>query len=195
MDEKKIGYKDILHQKEYLKMIIASMINRFGDSIDEIAFSWIVYELTGNAAWSAVIFGMNKVPSVLFPPLTGVWVEGRNKKKIMIWTDLIRAACVAFVATSYIAGFLQAWMLLIFTFIISTVEAFRGPANTALTPYILKRDYYAYGMSLMSTMSTIVELVGIAAAAGIIAIIGSAGAIYVDMATFILSAAIIVFVK
>lgn len=191
----KIGYKDIFKQKEYMKMIVAALINRFGDSIDAIASTWIVYELTGSAVWSAVIFGVNKVPSVFVTPLAGAWVEGRNKKAIMIITDLIRAVCVAFVASGYLLGFLQPWMLLVTTCIISTVEAFRGPAGSALTPRVLQAEYYEYGMSLMSTFSSVTELAGTMAAGGIIAVIGAAGAIYLDMATFLLSALIICFVN
>ena len=71
----KIGYKDIFKQKEYMKMMVAALINRFGDSIDAIASTWIVYELTGSAVWSAVIFGVNKVPSVCVTPLAGAGVE------------------------------------------------------------------------------------------------------------------------
>lgn len=192
--KEKIGYKEIFQQKEYMKMIIAALINRFGDSVDAIASAWIVYELTNNAAWSAIIFGINKVPSVLITPFAGAWVEGRKKKTIMIGTDMIRALCVAFMATGYLMGFLQAWMLIITSFIISTAEAFRGPASTALTPKILEKEYYEYAMSLMSTLSTIVELIGTAMAAGIIAWLTTAGAIYLDMATFLLSALIILFV-
>lgn len=189
--QQKAGYRIILKQTEYMKMMIASLINRFGDSIDAIATTWIIYELTGSAAWSAVVFGMNKVPSVLVTPLAGAWVEGRNKKQIMIITDLIRAACVAFVASGYLFGYLQAWMLVATTLIISTAEAFRGPAGTALTPQVLKMEYYEYGMSLVSTLSSVTELVGTMAAAGIIAIFTAAGAIYIDMITFLLSALII----
>ena len=187
----KIGYKDIFRQKEYMKMIIAALINRFGDSVDAIASAWIVYEVTGNAAWSAVIFALNKIPTVLVTPFAGAWVEGRNKKNIMVVTDIIRAICVAIVATGYVFNFLSAWIIALTTLTISTVEAFRGPANTALTPKILEKKYYEYGMSLMATLSTVVELVGTALAAGIIAVIGTAGAIYLDMLTFILSAVII----
>lgn len=189
--QQKAGYRIILKQTEYMKIMIASLINRFGDSIDAIATTWIIYELTGSAAWSAVIFGMNKVPSVLVTPLAGAWVEGRNKKKIMMITDLIRAACVAFVASGYLFGYLQAWMLVATTLIISTAEAFRGPAGTALTPQVLKMEYYEYGMSLVSTLSSVTELAGTMAAAGIIAIFTAAGAIYIDMITFLLSALII----
>lgn len=192
---KKISYKDVFCQTEYMKMIIAALINRFGDSVDAIATTWIVYEITGSAAWSAIIFGINKVPSILITPFAGAWVEGRNKKRIMVITDFIRALCVAIVATSYLLGFLNAGLLVLTTFIISTAEAFRGPANTALTPKVLEEKYYEYGISLMSTICAVVELIGTAAAAGIIALIGTAGAIYVDMITFLLSAFIIMLVN
>ena len=43
----------------------------------------------------------------------------------------------------------------------------------------------------MSTFSSVTELAGTMAAGGIIAVIGAAGAIYLDMATFLLSALII----
>ena len=67
--EKGIGYKDIFRQKQYMKMILAQLINRFGDSIDAIAFSWIIYEITNNAMWSAIIFGINKLPSTSYHPV------------------------------------------------------------------------------------------------------------------------------
>lgn len=193
--ENKIGYRDIFRQTEYMKMMVAALINRFGDSIDAIASVWIVYEITGNAAWSAIMFGVNRIPSIVVTPLAGAWVEGRKKKTIMVVTDLIRAVCVAFVATGYLLGFLQAWMLLITTLIISTVEAFRGPANSALLPKVLEKKYFEYGMSLSATLGSIVELIGTAIAATIIALIGTSGAIYIDMATFIISAVIIMFVN
>ena len=41
----KVSYKDILKQKEYLKIMLASLINRFGDSIDAIAFTWLYMRL------------------------------------------------------------------------------------------------------------------------------------------------------
>lgn len=193
--KEKIGYRDIFRQKEYLKMILAALINRFGDSVDALASTWIVYEITNSAAWSAVIYGINKIPSIVITPLAGAWVEGRNKKRIMVITDFIRAICVAIIATGYLFDFLNAGILVLTTLVISTVEAFRGPANTALTPKILDKKYYEYAMSLMSTACAVVELIGMAVAAGIIALLGTAGAIYVDVATFVLSALIILTVN
>ena len=73
-------------------------------------------------------------------------------------TDLIRAVVVAAVASLFLFGLLQPWMLLISTITISTAEAFRGPANTAITPNILEEEMYEFGMSLKDSLSQIVLL-------------------------------------
>lgn len=192
--ETKKSYKDILGKKEYMKILVATFINRFGDSIDAIAFTWLVYQLTENAAWSALIFGLNKLPTIFVTPFAGAWVEGKNKKAIMVWTDLIRGLCVAVIAMTYGIGILKPWMLFAMTILISTAEAFRLPAGTALTPKVLDPEYLEIGMSLNSSIGGVVEIIGTAIAGGIIAKIGIPCAIYIDMTTFLLSAIIIMMV-
>lgn len=58
-----------------------------GDAIDTLAFSWIVYAFTGEGMWAAIVFGVNKIPSVVFLPFAGALVEKREKKRTMI-TDV-----------------------------------------------------------------------------------------------------------
>lgn len=193
--DKKAGYKEILKNYQYMKLLLAGLINRFGDSIDTIASAWLIYELTSNAMWSAIIFGVNKIPTVFIQPLAGAWIEGKKKKPIMVATDLVRAVCVAFIATGFLMGFLSSWMLVVVSFTISTAEAFRLPAGSAVIPKLLKKEEIAYGTSMSTAIYTVVELIGMGIAAGIIALIGTAGAIYVDMVTFILSAGIIATIK
>jgi MFS family permease len=129
--QEKIGYKEIIKQKEFMKTVIAALINRFGDSIDSIAFTWLVYQITKSAAWSAIIFGVNRIPTIFLQPLAGAAVEGKNKKQIMIVTDIIRGICVGLIATANSIGILNPWMMLASTVIISCAEAFRLPASAA----------------------------------------------------------------
>lgn len=193
--EEKIGYRDILHQKEYLKVITANLVTRFGDSIDAIAFTWMVYAITGSAAWSAIIFAMNQLPSVLVQPFAGALVEGMNKKKIMVITDIIRGSITAGLAVLYLTGNVNAWILLFFTLINSSVEAFCSPASLAVIPKIMDQKYYAFGSALNSTLSTTIQLIGIGAAGFIISIFGIGTAIAIDGISFFGSAIILSFLK
>lgn len=187
----KVGYRDILKQTEYLKIILAGLINRFGDSIDAIAFTWLVYAITGNAAWSALVFAANQLPSVLVQPFTGALVEGMDKKKLMVITDIVRGITTSGLAILYLAGGVNPWILLTFTLINSTVEAFRLPAALAVMPLILEEKYYAYGTSLSSTLSTIVQLLGLGVAGVIISAFGIGTAIAIDGISFFGSALIL----
>ena len=189
--EEKIGYRQILKQKEYMKTVIAAVINRFGDSIDSIAMTWLVYQLTQSASWSAIIFGVNRIPTIFLQPFAGAAIEGKNKKKIMVVTDIIRGACVGFIATAYLLGFLNQWLVLLTTIIISCAEAFRQPASSSLLPKLLDKKLYSFGISLNSSACNVMELVGLGAAGAILSLLSISAAIYIDMATFFISALII----
>ena len=180
----KIGYKDVFTQKEYLKHIVANSISRFGDSIDAIAFTWLVYAITGSAAWSAIVFAINQLPSVLIQPFVGPVIEGMNKKKVMIITDFIRGGIIIGLVILYLTEYLNPWVLLLFTFCNSTVEAFSMPAFTAVVPKIIEEKYYTYGTALSSTISTIVQLAGTAAGGVIIGVWGVEIAILIDGVSF-----------
>ena len=130
----KIGYRDIFSQREYLKLLTSNVVNRFGDAVDSITFTWLTYALTGSASWSAIVFGLNQLPSILIQPLAAVWVEKANKKMIMAATDIIRGFIVMLLAVTYIINALSPWLLAILTISISTAEAFRIPAGTGIIP-------------------------------------------------------------
>ena len=180
----KIGYKDVFTQKEYLKHIVANSISRFGDSIDAIAFTWLVYAITESAAWSAIVFAINQLPSVLIQPFVGPVIEGMNKKKVMIITDFIRGGIIIGLVILYLTEYLNPWVLLLFTFCNSAVEAFSMPAFTAVVPKIIEEKYYTYGTALSSTISTIVQLAGTAAGGVIIGVWGVETAILIDGVSF-----------
>lgn len=190
-----IGYRDVFRQKEYMKLIFSNVINRFGDSIDYVAFTWLVYSLTGSAAWSAIIFGINRVPTIFLQPFAGAMVENWNKKTVMVLTDIIRGVSVSLVAVLFLLQLLNPWILLAFTLVISSAEAFRGPAGTAVLPKILEKECYDFGLSLNSTLTNAIELAGLALAGGIIALFGIHTAILIDAFTFWGSALIILFIN
>lgn len=184
---RKIGYRDVFTQKEYIKNMSANLISRFGDSVDSIAYTWLVYQITGSAAWSAIIFAINRIPSVVVQPFAGALVEGMNKKKLMVLTDAVRAIIVAVLAVLYVNGLVTPWIMLLFTLLISTVEAFCLPASTAILPKLLKEEYYEFGTALNNSLSTVVELIGLSMAGVIIGLFGIETAIFIDAATFLCS--------
>lgn len=188
--EKK-NYKALFSQKQFLKLLFADLISRFGDSLDAIAYSWIMYEITGSESLMALILGLNYVPTVLLQPFSGALVDRINKKALMVATDVIRFIIVALLVVLYTNGALTPLIMAVLTLCTSTVEAFRMPAGSAVMPLLLDSDCYTVGKAANYSFSRVSCLGGFIAAGGLIALIGPAGVLWIDAVTFVISAAVI----
>lgn len=195
MSVKKASYKTLRPQTQFLKMIAANVVSRFGDSLDAIAFSWIMYQVTGSASLIALILALNHLPNILLMPFSGVFADRFSKKKIMVFCDFGRAAMVCLTAVLFSLNRLTPLLLIGITLVNSTLESFRIPAGSALVPKILDRDKYDLGLSLNQSLNRVAELVGTAFAGGIVALLGSSTALFIDAATFIFSAVVISLIR
>ncbi|MBC5629400.1 MFS transporter [Clostridium sp. NSJ-6] len=192
---KKLGYGSIIKEKNYLFYLLGQLISRFGDSIDTIAYGWMVYEVTGKTSLMALLFGINAIPTILFQPIAGVIISYKKKKNVLFICNLGRAVVVTITALMFLSGTLRTYHLFIFTFINSTFEAFQSPASVSTLPLILDKELFSYGMSLSSTLSRVVELVGLAIASGIIGLIGISGGMIINALSFYLCGVFMLLVK
>lgn len=184
----------IRKNRGYGYLLFSNIINRLGDALDTIVFMWIVYAITKNPGWSAVIFGVNQGVSVIFQPLVGPLIEKWPKKKVLIGADLIRAILVSLILLAYVAGTLGPWLLLITTVLVSLIEAFRMPASVAIVQTILDQKDYDAGISLNVSSTRIAALIGMGGAGILINKLGSPVGLFLDALIFFLSAVLVCFI-
>ena len=185
---KEFKYRDIVKSPEYRKLLLTNLVNRFGDSVDAIAFTWLVYEITGSASWSALIFGLNMIPNIIVQPFAGPVIEKLDKKKVIVATHILRGIVISAFVGMYLAGIVNPYIMAAFTLIITTIESFTLPASTAFIPSIIKKEHLTHAMSLNSTLSSAMALVGTGLAGIIIAKFGVYTAMLIDAATFFIAA-------
>lgn len=114
----KHGYGILLKQSNYRKYTVASVLNRFGDSLDVVAMSWLIYQISGSAAFSALNFCVNYLPSVLLQPFCGVIVEKKDHKMVVSICDVLRAIVTFSIALAAMKTGGSAWMVLLCTFLV-----------------------------------------------------------------------------
>ncbi len=192
--KKATDYKAVLKNGNCRKLIISNLINRFGDSIDTIALTWLVYQITGSATWSAIIFGLNQLPGIIILPLAGAWIEGRNKKKIIILTDIIRGIIIAEFVFLYFNGLVTPYIMAGFTLIVTTVESFNEPAAGAFVTELAQGELFVPTQSLKMALTKIVNLFGMAIAGVIISKLGIAVAMLIDASTFFIGGILTAFI-
>lgn len=182
-----VRYQTVLKNRNYSCLLAANLVNRFGDSIDTIAFSWLVYSFTGEGMWAAIAFAINKIPSVVMLPLLGAYVEKHKKKQIMIICDLVRSVLVAILIICLCTNTITLALLLSLSFGISVAEAFRIPAGVSFITLLLGKEELSYGVSLNILVSMLAEMIGTGAGGVIVGYMGVKSAFVIDIVTFLIS--------
>ena len=189
------NYIGLKKDKQYLKVMVANIISDFGNSIDNIAFSWLVYEITGDPVWIAIIFGSAVLPMIFLQPVFAVWVERFSKKKVILFADAAGLCLMVTMGILYMMDVLTPMMLLLFTIINACIESIRIPAGLAFIPKILSKENYVAGTALSRSACQLSSLIGLAATGFILGFWGIHMALFVDAITFGFSFLIIAMVK
>lgn len=186
-------YGVVLKYPNYRKLLSANFINRFGDCVDGIAFTWLTYTFTQSASLSAIVFAANMIP-MLFQPLTAPIVDKLPKQKVMVISDFIRGGLLGIFILCYLLEVLQPWMFVAFTFFTNCAESFRIPAAVAYMPHFLEGKELELGLNLNQVGGHVCELAG-TAIGGVLVAISPSIAMGIDLISFILSGLLIAWMK
>lgn len=195
LEKKQSKYGDLFYEKNYVLDTFASIISRFWDGIDTIAFSLLVYKITGSTLLVATIFAVNGIPNLVFGIVSGVACKYISDKKIMAICDFGRALCVFLIAILFITNNIAVWHLYLITFLNSSFEAFRQPASMSIVPKTIPMEKLDHAMAFSSSSCKISELLGLAIAPLIISLFGLSGAIIIDALIFLICGILIICLK
>src|SRR5258708_21703382 len=80
---------------ELWKFWLGQTISNLGTSFTQFALPLLVFKLTGSALNLAITTAATFLPYLLFGLVIGAWVDRVDRKKLMIATDIARAAVIA----------------------------------------------------------------------------------------------------
>jgi MFS transporter, DHA3 family, tetracycline resistance protein len=177
-----------LHNRLFFLLWCGQTLSRLGDSIYRVALVWWVLEKTGSAAAVAKILIFSYLPMVLFLLLGGIAIDRFSRSKVMLLSDLARAAVVFIVSLLASGGRLEVWHLYIASGVFGTVNAFFQPAYTVIVPEIVAAEDLTSANSLTNLSKQLADVAGPAIGASVIALAGTSMAFAVDGFSFIISA-------
>jgi MFS family permease len=169
---------------------LAQTISLFGDRLHQVALGVLVYAITNSPLATGLVFLAATLPNILLGPIAGTFVDRWEHKRVMIWSDLIRAALVITIPFAAALNVVYVYPLV---FLITAVSLFFRPAKVALLPRIVKEDDVMAANSATWTADTLADIVGFPIAGLFVAFLGTAAgdlglAFFADSATYVLSA-------
>jgi MFS family permease len=164
------------------------VISQIGDGLNKVALLWFVYDLTGSALKMTLIGLLQTIPPLLVGPLIGVYLDRLPKKPVMIWIDLLRTVLVLLIPVLYAFDWLTLNGLYALVFMTAIVSTVFGPALASAVPLIVGRKQLTAANALLQSSTNLGVLIGPAMSGIGIAVMGAQNVLYVNAATFFISA-------
>jgi len=183
------GRLELLKLRDYRNVFIAQSVSVFGDGITPVALTFAVLDLTGSGTDLGLVLAAQSLPLASLALVGGVWADRLPRAALMVSSDLIRAAVQAMAALLLLTGTAHIWQLAVLAALHGSAEAFFRPAAGAIIPQIVPTPRLQQANALMGMSDNFGWMVGPAVAGTLVAVIGPGGAIAVDSATFLVSAA------
>jgi CRP-like cAMP-binding protein/sugar phosphate permease len=182
----------IFRKRDFRFLWTGQLVSTIGSSLTDLAAGILIFERTHSALAVGLMLMATAIPSLIVGLIAGVFVDRFDRKKIMIASDLIRAALVVSIPFLIQIDILLLYVVVLFA---SAVKQFFDPAEQSVLPDVASEEELSAANAFLSISSFGSTAVGFAAA-GFLASTGNVYlAFYVDAATFILSAICIFFVR
>ncbi len=182
----------IFRNRSFTRLWAAQLVSAMGSALTSLAASILVYRVTGSAASVGLMLIATAVPTVFVGLIAGVFVDRYDRRRIMIAADVIRAVLVFLLPLLLPLNI--AWLYAI-VILSSAVGQFFDPAQASLLPELASDEELAAANSLMAISSIGSTTIGFAAAGLIASRFPIEWAFYLDAASFLVSAGLILFIK
>ncbi len=173
-----------LRERDFRVLWIGNTVSNIGTWMHIVSQSWLMYQLTDSPLYLGLIGLTRAVPLLAFPLLGGVLADRVRRVRVLYVTQTLAMLLAAGLATLTLVGRVQAWHILVFSFLTASVLAFDGPARQALTPDLVSKDNLMSAMSYNNWSFNSAILIGPAIAAALLPVIGVAGSFYLNAVSF-----------
>ncbi|HBY61382.1 MAG TPA: MFS transporter [Solibacterales bacterium] len=133
------GFLQLLRQNpNYRYTWMGQVVSEVGDHFNTIAVFSLALANTGSGLVVSALMLSRAIPAVLAGPLAGILLDRLDRKRIMIWSDLVRA--VVAVLFIFAVGRGDAWLLYLLSGLLMFASPFFTSGRAAILPTITSRE-------------------------------------------------------
>lgn len=159
-------------------------VSRIGDRFFTVAMAWETYSLSNKPIALGLVAACSTAPFVLFVVFGGVLSDRFERRRMMIASDVIRAASIGAIGALALTGRLQLWELAALVAVAGFGSALFGPAFGSIVPELVPRELLPNANALDQFVRPAVGLVGPSLGGIVVATAGAGWAFVADAISF-----------
>ena len=174
-------------EPSYRRLFFATIASGIGTWLALVALEVDVYERTGSSAWIAALLIADLLPTFAIGLLGGPLVDRLSRRSLMINADLVR-----FGVFSVLPFTTSATQIVVLASVVGVANGFFRPAVYAGLPNLVEDEDLPTANSLLQAADNLTWAIGSLAGGALCAAAGVDAAYWINAATFLLSAALLV---
>ncbi|MGB8029809.1 MAG: MFS transporter [Terracidiphilus sp.] len=161
-------------------------ISLIGTWMTRIATSWLVYRLTGSALLLGTVSFAGQIPTFLFAPFAGVWVDRLNRRQVLVWTQTLAMIQSFLLAALTLSGHITIGLILTLSVMQGIINAFDMPGRQAfMVQMVGDRADLGNAIAINSSMVNLARLIGPSLAGMLIAATNEGWCFLIDGISYI----------
>ena len=155
--------------------------SQVGIWIQNVAISWVVYEITNSPFMMGLIMFFNTIPLFLVTPFAGVIIDKFNRHKLLMMIQVLFALQSILIAVFALSGHLRIWNIVLLGVFLNIIAAIDTPLRQSTYIRLVddKRDL-SNAISLNSTCFNVARLIGPALAGVLLSLVGAGGCFLIN---------------
>jgi MFS family permease len=175
-----------LRHRNFRLYFSGQSISLIGTWMTRLATSWLVYRLTGSAFLLGVVGFAGQIPTFLFAPFAGVWVDRLNRRQVLLVTQILAMLQSLALAFLTLARHINIQEIIWLSAFQGLINAFDMPARQAfLVQMVEDKQDLGNAIALNSSMVNMARLVGPSLAGAVIAVSGEGSCFLIDGISYI----------
>jgi MFS family permease len=167
-----------LASRDYVLFVTGHLISVIGTWMQSTALPYLAYRLTGRPLDLGLIGFASTLPTLLFALPAGVLVERWDKRKTVIIFQAIMSLQAFTLAYLSYTGKIQMWQIVFLAFFYGSAVAVEVTARQSMLIELTGREALQSAIAIQTTAFNVGRVIGPLIAAWIMAVTGSASAVF-----------------
>ena len=160
-------------------------ISLIGTWIQQVALSWLVFQLTNSAFLLGIVGFLSSIPVFLLSLFGGVLADRLNKRNILILTQTIFMLLAFILAVLTQMKLVTVTQIMVIAVLNGIVMSFDAPTRQAVVVELVGKKHLFNAIALNSVAFNSSRIIGPALAGIFVATIGMSGCFYINGASFL----------
>ncbi|MNK84825.1 enterobactin exporter EntS [compost metagenome] len=139
----------VLKTTRFRNYFIADIISGFGVGMSTIGANWYLMDRTGSMTAVGLMLSLNVIAGFLISAFAGTFVDKWNRKTILLWANVVRAAALVMIASAFLGTGFHIEYLYAFAVVNGMGWALYMSASRSLVQELLPEEELIHGNSLI----------------------------------------------